>query len=86
MHRVIVSSGGICFPRREDNRDGLALDCCSRVEVHRQMMNTHTSRACQHRYMMTEPGVGMKTDRIRTDITDIVFVFVFMSGFGFEYG
>jgi hypothetical protein len=31
-------------------------------------------------------GVGMKTDRIRTDITDIVFVFIFMSGFGFEYG
>jgi hypothetical protein len=30
--------------------------------------------------------VGMKTDRIRTDITDIVFVFIFMSGFGFEYG
>jgi hypothetical protein len=30
-------------------------------------------------------AVGMKTDRIRTDITDIVFVFVFMSGFGFEY-
>jgi hypothetical protein len=29
---------------------------------------------------------GMKTDRIRTDITDIVFVFIFMSGFGFEYG
>jgi hypothetical protein len=32
------------------------------------------------------PQVGMKTDRIRTDITDIVFVFIFMSGFGFEYG
>jgi hypothetical protein len=30
--------------------------------------------------------VGMKTDRIQTDITDIVFVFIFMSGFGFEYG
>jgi hypothetical protein len=30
--------------------------------------------------------VGMKTDRIRTNITDIVFVFIFMSGFGFEYG
>jgi hypothetical protein len=29
--------------------------------------------------------VGMKTDRIRTDITDIVFVFIFMFGFGFEY-
>jgi hypothetical protein len=29
--------------------------------------------------------LGMKTDRIRTDITDIVFVFIFMSGFGFEY-
>jgi hypothetical protein len=28
----------------------------------------------------------MKTDRIRTDITDIVFVFIFMFGFGFEYG
>jgi hypothetical protein len=32
-----------------------------------------------------EVRVGMKTDRIQTDITDIVFVFVFMSGFGFEY-
>jgi hypothetical protein len=30
--------------------------------------------------------LGMKTDRIRTDITDIVFVFIFMSGFGFKYG
>jgi hypothetical protein len=29
---------------------------------------------------------GMKTDRIRTDITAIIFVFIFMSGFGFEYG
>jgi hypothetical protein len=28
--------------------------------------------------------VGMKTDRIRTDIIDIVFVFIFMFGFGFE--
>jgi hypothetical protein len=28
----------------------------------------------------------MKTDRIWTDITDIVFVFIFMSRFGFEYG
>jgi hypothetical protein len=30
--------------------------------------------------------LGMKTDQIRTDITHIVFVFIFMSGFGFEYG
>jgi hypothetical protein len=30
--------------------------------------------------------IGMKTDRIQTDITDIVFVFIFMSGFGFKYG
>jgi hypothetical protein len=30
--------------------------------------------------------IGMKTDRIRTDITDIIFVFIFMFGFGFEYG
>jgi hypothetical protein len=35
---------------------------------------------------LTWVQLGMKTDRIRTDITDIVFVFVFMSGFGFEYG
>jgi hypothetical protein len=28
----------------------------------------------------------MKTDRIRRHITEIVFVFIFMSGFGFEYG
>jgi NADH:ubiquinone oxidoreductase subunit F (NADH-binding) len=25
-------------------------------------------------------------DRIRTDITDIIFVFIFLVGFGFEYG
>ena len=30
--------------------------------------------------------IGMKTDRIRTDITDITFVFIFLSRFGFEYG
>jgi len=30
--------------------------------------------------------VGMKTDRIRTDITDMIFVFIFLVGFGFEYG
>ena len=30
--------------------------------------------------------IGMKTDRIQTDITDITFVFIFLSGFGFEYG
>ena len=31
-------------------------------------------------------AVGMKTDRIRTDITHIIFVFIFLVGFGFEYG
>jgi hypothetical protein len=30
--------------------------------------------------------VGMKTDRIRMDITDIIFVFIFLVGFGFKYG
>ena len=30
--------------------------------------------------------VGMKMDRIWTDITDITFVFIFLSRFGFEYG
>jgi len=30
--------------------------------------------------------LGIKMDRIRTDITDITFVFIFLSGFGFEYG
>jgi hypothetical protein len=40
----------------------------------------------QQLFQLYEICVGMKTDRIRTDITDIVFVFVFMSGFGFEYG
>ena len=35
-----------------------------------------------------KPGalaLGMKTDRIRTDIIDITFVFIFLFGFGFEY-
>ena len=31
-------------------------------------------------------GVGMKTDRIRTDITDIIFIFIFLVEFGFEHG
>jgi len=30
--------------------------------------------------------LGMKTDQIRTDITDIIFVFIFLVGFGFKYG
>jgi hypothetical protein len=30
--------------------------------------------------------LGMKTDWIRTDIADIIFVFVFLPGFRFEYG
>ena len=29
--------------------------------------------------------VGMKTDRIRTDITDIIFVFLFLVEFRFKY-
>jgi hypothetical protein len=39
-----------------------------------------------HHGPMDAKILGMKTDRIRTDVTDIVFVFIFMSGFGFEYG
>ena len=30
--------------------------------------------------------IRMKTDRIRTDITDIIFIFIFLVEFGFEYG
>ena len=30
--------------------------------------------------------IGMKTDRIRTDITHIIFVFIFLFGFGFGHG
>jgi len=30
--------------------------------------------------------VGMKTDRIQTDITDIVFVFIFVFEYGVRYG
>ena len=32
-----------------------------------------------------ESRVGMKTDRIRTDISDIIFVFIFLVRFEFEY-
>ena len=32
------------------------------------------------------PFLGMKTDRIRTDITHIIFVFIFLFGFGFGHG
>ena len=31
-------------------------------------------------------ALGMKTNRIRTDITDITFVFIFFVGLGFQYG
>ena len=30
--------------------------------------------------------IGMKTDRIRTDITYIIFVFIFLFEFGFGHG
>ena len=30
--------------------------------------------------------IEMKTDRIRTDNIDIIFVFIFLVEFGFEYG
>ena len=30
--------------------------------------------------------LGMKTDRVRTDITHIIFVFIFLFGFGFGHG
>jgi len=36
--------------------------------------------------VLTAATLGMKTDRIRTDITDIIFVFIFLVGFEFEYG
>jgi hypothetical protein len=29
--------------------------------------------------------LGIKTDRIRTDITHIIFVFIFLFGFGFGH-
>jgi len=41
-------------------------------------------RSCVRSYLGSE--LGMKTDRIRTDITDIIFVFIFLVGVGFEYG
>jgi hypothetical protein len=48
----------------------------------------HTNRSASHlfAFLFGNAHLDMKTDRIRTDITDIVFVFIFMSGFGFEYG
>jgi translation initiation factor IF-1 len=42
---------------------------------------THTDKSAS-----AQIPLGMKMDRIWMDITDIVFVFIFMSGFGFEYG
>ena len=37
-------------------------------------------------YLLHEVLLGMKTDQIRMDITDIIFVFTFLVKFGFEYG
>jgi len=37
-------------------------------------------------YILLGLQIWMKTDRIRTDITDIIFVFIFLVEFGFEYG
>jgi len=35
---------------------------------------------------LSPSSIGMKTDRIRTDIINIIFVFIFLVEFGFEYG
>ena len=45
-----------------------------------------TSRQQRRRGRGLCPRLEMKTDRIRTDITDIIFLFIFLIGFGFEYG
>jgi hypothetical protein len=85
----------------EDSHDGMHKNLRYYVtnpstEASIQNSNRNVPRLFKIRYVSTdldrctccrlELRVGMKTDRIRTDITDIVFVFIFMSGFGFEYG
>jgi hypothetical protein len=57
------------------------------INVHRFFLFDANNVAPNLKLLYQEwPFVGMKTDRIRTDITDIVFVFIFMSGFRFKYG
>ena len=40
----------------------------------------------EYEQLRMAPKGRVKTDRIRMDITDIIFIFIFLVGFGFEYG
>jgi len=50
---------------------------------HLQMAETTTF---ENNKVTVSVPVAMKTHRIRTDITYIIFVFIFLVGFGFVYG
>ena len=57
--------------------------CVDQAEWHDQELEV---TALASSFNTSSLRVGMKTDRIQTDITDITFVFIFLFGFGFEYG
>ena len=50
------------------------------------MLVPTTSNSIKWMSRVHSQWLGIKTDRIWTDITDITFVFIFLSGFRFEYG
>jgi hypothetical protein len=68
--------------------------CLSRAKIPGLVLGSRARAACPYipliQYRVTSPSqasnVAMKTDRIRMDIANIIFVFIFLSGFGFEYG
>ena len=62
-------------------KDHIYILTLKNKQIYRKDMTNMIYRNMLHYFL-----VGMKTDRIRTDITDIIFVFTFLVGFGFEYG
>ena len=66
-----------CFKKNRDGRVRIALYCKPSVCAFLRYPLS-PSQSLSH--------IGMKTDRIWTNITNIIFVFIFLFGLGFEYG
>ena len=72
----------ICSDRKHHCKYfSVITECINRVCPQKELDN-YTERKKNTLYF----HLGMKMDRIWTDIIDIIFVFIFLIGFGFEYG
>ena len=65
---------------------GVCASCCCWPTADPSPPAVRGSTNCSASRHVGELLLGMKMDRIRTDIIDIIFIFIFMVEFEFGYG